>query len=252
MNTEEQQVLMRLLLGIGERLLSCGAETHRVEDTLDRVGRAAGATYMNVMVITAGITITAGFGENEMLTHTRRIRHDATTDFHALEAVNTASRRFCSGEMTIAEFEELLLELKKPKEKLTMYLGSAVATLGFCAFFGGSFADCAVCAVIGLLVCAFKLYASGLFPNRVLYNLTVAFLSGLVVCLTAKLVSGLDASKIMIGDIMLLTPGVAITGALRDVLVGDTISGTIRLVECVIWAGALAFGFMAAMAVTGI
>ena len=57
--------------------------------------------------------------------------------------------------------------------------------------------------------------------------------------------------KIMIGDIMLLIPGVAFTNAVRNVLIGDTISGLMRLVESVLWAGAIACGFVLSIWVTG-
>ena len=56
----------------------------------------------------------------------------------------------------------------------------------------------------------------------------------------------------MIGDIMLLIPGLTVTSAMRDMIVGDTISGLLRLIESIWWAGALACGFMAAIWLTGI
>lgn len=52
---------------------------------------------------------------------------------------------------------------------------------------------------------------------------------------------------VMIGDIMLLIPGVAMTNATRDMLSGDTISGVMRFVESLLWATSLAFGFMVAL-----
>ena len=52
--------------------------------------------------------------------------------------------------------------------------------------------------------------------------------------------------KILIGDIMLLIPGLAMTNAIRNMLGGNTISGLIRLTESLIWAAALAGGFMTA------
>ena len=57
--------------------------------------------------------------------------------------------------------------------------------------------------------------------------------------------------KIMIGDIMLLIPGMAVTNAVRDILVGDTISGIMRLIESLLWAVALACGYMAAIWLVG-
>lgn len=48
----------------------------------------------------------------------------------------------------------------------------------------------------------------------------------------------------MIGDIMLLIPGLMSTNAIRDVLIGDTLSGIIRLIAALLLAAALALGFM--------
>ena len=39
------------------------------------------------------------------------------------------------------------------------------------------------------------------------------------------------------------------TRLLSTILVGNTISGTMRLAECLIWAGALAGGFMVALSI---
>ena len=57
----------------------------------------------------------------------------------------------------------------------------------------------------------------------------------------------LHLDKILIGDIMLLIPGLAMTNSIRNMLAGNTISGVVRLTESLIWAGALAGGFMIAM-----
>ena len=51
----------------------------------------------------------------------------------------------------------------------------------------------------------------------------------------------------MIGDIMLLIPGLMSTNAIRDVLIGDTLSGIIRLIAALLLAAALALGFMSAI-----
>ena len=61
----------------------------------------------------------------------------------------------------------------------------------------------------------------------------------------------LHTDKIMIGDIMLLIPGIAMTNSIRDILVGDTISGLMRLIESILWAGSLACGFMTAILLIG-
>ena len=49
-------------------------------------------------------------------------------------------------------------------------------------------------------------------------------------------------SKIIIGSLMPLVPGVAITNAIRDIMAGDFLSGTARVVEAVLIAVAIASG----------
>ena len=61
----------------------------------------------------------------------------------------------------------------------------------------------------------------------------------------------LDMDMIMIGDIMLLIPGLMSTNAIRDVLIGDTLSGIIRLIAALLLAAALALGFMGAIILFG-
>ena len=55
--------------------------------------------------------------------------------------------------------------------------------------------------------------------------------TGTLICLTVKFLPFFHADKIMIGDIMLLIPGIAITNSIRDMLMGDTIAGIMRLIE---------------------
>ena len=52
---------LHVFLDMGDALLNSGAEIFRVEDTLNRMGYACGATHMNVFVITSSIVITMEF-----------------------------------------------------------------------------------------------------------------------------------------------------------------------------------------------
>ena len=56
-----------------------------------------------------------------------------------------------------------------------------------------------------------------------------------------------ETAKILIGEVMLLIPGIFMTNAIHDMLVGDTVAGTMRFVETMLWAVALAGGFMTAI-----
>lgn len=53
---------------------------------------------------------------------------------------------------------------------------------------------------------------------------------------------GQSADLITIGALMILVPGVALTNAVRDVMVGDMVSGLSKLAEAVLIGVAIALG----------
>ena len=67
----------------------------------------------------------------------------------------------------------------------------------------------------------------------------------------SKFFGFLHADKIIIGNIMLLIPGVAMTNSIRDIIIGDTISGSMRFIESLIWAAGLAVGIMLSLWIGG-
>ena len=53
----------------------------------------------------------------------------------------------------------------------------------------------------------------------------------------------MQPDKIMIGDIMLVIPGLQLTNSLRDMINGDMISGLLNMSEALLKAVAVAVGF---------
>ncbi len=247
----EQKIFLHTLLDVGEVMLANGAEIKRVEDTMERMGRAYGASRMNVFSIISFILVTMSLPDGQEVTQTRRILKPAGTDFEKLEELNRLSRRYCSHPMSI---EELHGEVEKIKadnrhELVCSYLGSMLIAAGFAVFFGGSVWDGLVSAVFAVLICLLQRHLDAFCTNRLVFNVIASFLAGVGICLVTKYVPGLNQDKIIIGDIMLLIPGIALTNSIKDMLVGDTLSGVLRLIEALLWAGALACGFMAAIGI---
>ena len=95
--------ILHELLNLAEIMLTNGAEVSRVEETLNRMGHAYGATQMNVFAITSSIVVTMVFEEGEEYTQTRRITTPVGTDFFKLEQANALSRRCCSSPLSLAD-----------------------------------------------------------------------------------------------------------------------------------------------------
>ena len=239
---------LHVFLDMGDALLNSGAEIFRVEDTLNRMGYACGATHMNVFVITSSIVITMEFPGDGARTQTRRIHECGGNDFTKLEQLNDLSRRFCSHPVSAAElrneFEKINANRPKPLWKL---LGNVLAASSFALFYGGTIPA----GIAAILIWSLQKYLRPVCMNEVTFQFAASFLTGCAICGFTLLCPFLHMDKIMIGDIMLLIPGLMSTNAIRDVLIGDTLSGIIRLIAALLLAAALALGFMGAIILFG-
>ena len=253
LTNETQGRLLDCLLDLGQLLLGCGAEISRVEDTLTRVGKAYGAAETDVFVITSIISLTMEFPGHEAVTETRRIVRDDGTDFYRLEKLNALSRAVCAEPIEVDGLRARIDAVAAGRKPFRVQLfGSILAAGSFAVFFGGSVWDGLAAAVLGALICLMQLRLDRTEINTVARNLLVSFLIGVAAELLTAAISALHMDKILIGDIMLLIPGLAMTNAVRNILLGNTISGLVRLADSLLWAGSLAGGFMVAMRICDI
>lgn len=245
---EKQTELAECLLDMGALLLDCGAEISRVEETLMRMGRAYGARHVDAFAITSIITLTMEFADEDAITETRRIYSSAGTDFYRLEKLNDLSRSCCAAPIPVEELKAKLEHVAAGKKPESVILwGSILAAGGFAVFFGGTVWDGLTAAAFALLICFLQKRLGRTQISTTGSNLFISFLTGLGAGLLCRLVPVLHMDMILIGDIMLLIPGIAMTNSIRNMLGGNTISGAVRLLESLIWAVALAGGFMTAM-----
>ena len=101
------------------------------------------------------------------------------------------------------------------------------------------------------LIWGLQQYLRPVCMNEVTFQFAASFFTGCAICGFTLLCPSLHMDKIMIGDIMLLIPGLMSTNAIRDVLIGDTLSGIIRLITALLLAATLALGFMGAIILFG-
>lgn len=247
----EEYRLLHLLLDIGKLMLRSGGEVNRVENTLSLIGKAYGATETNVLVITTTIIITMEFSDGNLITESCRIEKSCGNMLWQLEKINALSRKCCENPISIDLLEEEVRKCERPVNKQKFYIGSLIVAGAFAVLFGGSIFDAAAAMIFALVICLFQSKLSDFFPNNIVFNTVCSFVVGIIICLFAKIIPFINADNIITGDIMLLIPGVAFTNAIRDLFVGDTVSGLMRLIESLLWAAGLAVGFMLAVFVVG-
>ena len=244
--------ILPCLLDLGEALLVTGADVNLVERLIRHVGYAYGAAKMNVLVITASIIVTLTLPNGREYTQTRRVETAGSTDFAKLEKLT----RLCSSCVREPVAPKVLRArlkaiLDEPFPRLALYLGGILAAAFFAVFFGGSPLDAVVAGIFAIFSCWLLEYFKPYTPNTIAFNFVASFLSGIGIGLLAHVLPGLSIDMAIIGIIMLLIPGVAMTNATRDMISGDTISGVMRFIESLLWATALVLGFMAALLLTG-
>lgn len=240
--------LIDIFLDFGEAMMGAGGEIARIEDSIARMGTAYGAVKTNVFVITSSIELTMCFAQGGVVTRTRRIISPGNTDFEKLRKLNDLSRCCVASPLPVSQLRERVERIcSKSAPRSKFYLGSILAAGGFALFFGGSILDALLSGAFAVFVCLMQERVSGLAPNKIFFLFIASLVTGIGICLANTVIPGLHTDKIIIGDIMLLVPGVAITNAVRDTLIGDTISGLVKLADSLVWATALAAGFMIAI-----
>ncbi len=241
--TEVEQILAAVL-DMGETMLTSGAEVNRVEGTIYRIMHAYGCIHVDVFTITSSIVVTVQAPGNMTLTQTRRIV-SYETDMYKLEQCNALSRRVCAKTIPPEELREEVARIRRipvypPVVRFLTYGGISAV---FSVFFGGSFRDS-----VAACLCGFLLYVSLELCARVkLQRIISTIICSAIVGLGAVFLTGVglghSVDKIIIGNIMLLIPGLALTTSVRDMISGDTISGLLGLCEALMRALAIAVGF---------
>ncbi|MCI7125804.1 MAG: threonine/serine exporter family protein [Agathobaculum sp.] len=240
---EQEEQILCAILDAGETLLVSGAEVARVEDTIRRMALAYGFVRTDVLSITASMIVTAWTARGATLTQTRRIVA-RSTDLRRIEAVNALSRAVCAAPPPLAVLRERIDSIRHmPEEgRWQLPLAYLLVSGSFAVFFGGTARD-----GLAAMLCSMLLYAIGRAGARIrLQPLVLTVVGAAAMCfaavITVWLGIGQALDKIVIGNIMLLIPGIALLTSLRDMIVGDTISGLLGAFEALLRALAIAAG----------
>ncbi len=240
----DYNALLSLVTEIGFRLQQSGAEIYRVEESVQRVLQAYGVTNGEVFAIPNCLIVSVTETDGNAHTRVRRMPEHGT-DIFRLEAVNDLCRRLCREVPPLTEASGALEKVcaESVRYPLPYVIAAYVAgSAAFCLFFGGTARD-ALCSGIcggamGLCLSAME----KLHTNQFFKTIAGGFLTALVALALCTAGAGESLSLIIIGAIMALTPGVAFTNAMRDMIAGDVVSGITKTVETLLIAMAIAVG----------
>lgn len=241
---EAMKYIMTAIMDAGELLLTHGAEVSRVEDTISRLCRAYGFVRSDVFTITASVVVTSFLPDGRTITQTRRIR-ERDTDLGKVARVNALSRRICGHLLSPEDFcreLQLIRDAKTvpPLMNLAMYM---MISASLSVFFGGTARDGLAAAISGVVLFATLYGSAAVKMNSMIQTMICSAVTAMSVMLLVGVGIGVHPDKIMIGNIMLVIPGIQLTNSLRDMINGDMISGLLNMSEALLKAVSVAMGF---------
>ncbi|MGM9637144.1 MAG: threonine/serine exporter family protein [Eubacteriales bacterium] len=248
----QADLVLACALNIARRIVECGGEVRRAEETVEFICHAYGIEEMEVFAILSEIQATIRTPDGRYITQIVRI-HNWQNNLRQLDAYNTLSRRICTEKPDPALLEGLYRDAEKddkPRRLLTMlcYYGGAAA---FCIFFGGSLFDAFAAGLVGLVLFVLDTLKPR-WMNSVAHGVIASAAAGIITLLLTQFHIGDNVGHIMMGTVMLLTPGLALGNAIRDLLCGDLIAGALRLMQVFLAAVAIAAGLVVTVWLGGV
>ena len=158
--------------------------------------------------------------------------------------VNQLSREFAQKEITLPELYQrlTLLETDTPTFSISLRLLAAGIVSCTLMYILVALGKILLQLFVGVIGYASYLFTQKLFQVPYLDSFAAAFVIGLLAYLAVHFHLAVNIDNIIIGAVMPLVPGVAITNSFRDILAGHLISGTARGTEAIFIAGSVGLG----------
>lgn len=240
----ELGALLEFAAEVGYQLQTAGGEIYRVEESVSRLLAAYGAEGGEVFAIPNCIIVSLAQPGQPAQTRVRRVGAHGT-DIYRLEEVNALCRRLCALPLPLEDARRALSDILEGEPRYPVLVRLAAYFVGaamFALFFGGTLWDGLCAGLCGVAVGGTQLLMERLHANTFIRTIFCGGAAALLALFLVFLGVGDSVDLITIGAIMSLVPGVALTNAIRDIMVGDMVSGISKLGEAVLVATAIALG----------
>ncbi len=224
-------------------MIEGGSEMYRVEDTMTRIINNAGENEAVIFTTPTGIFASI---RNQPYMQLRQI-NTRDIDMERIARVNQLSRAFAAGEMTLTQLHRALVHLDTNIPYFPMWLQiicSAVVSALLMIVFTQTYTwgDLPLAGLTGAVGFVVAMYVRHLTKIKFISELTGSFALALTALVGVHLGLGQNLDNILIGGVMPLVPGVALTNSIRDLLAGHLLTGLARGTEAVLTACAIGFG----------
>lgn len=239
--------ILDVAIEAGMIVLQNGGETYRTEETMGSMARSLGATSAQAFVTPTVVMLTCTGKDGLSRTRIERIR-ERSINLGKIASVNEISRRLAGHgrrKLVGAGVATSLLRRVVSSRNygpVSVTVATGLAAFFFSLLFAGSPRESVVAFALGVLLrlalSLFQPLGLSAFIVSVFGGFVVALLSRLAVLVGIASTSGNVSSAVL----MILVPGIAIVNAIRDIIAGDLMAGSARLLEAFVTAAALSIG----------
>lgn len=235
-----------LATGVAEGMLRSGGEAYRAEECCASILKACGAENISVVTITTAILVSADIdGKHRTAVVSVKSRG---TDLDGIERYNSISRRICAGTLDVeGAFEEMNKRRTLPAWQMLLF--NALSSTCFSFVFGGSFKELLPAFITAAITHLFLLFANKIKSNSIISTMVACMITAAVARVAVWLFPVLNQEAIIVGGIVSMLPGLALTNALRNTIHGDIISGLARGAEALLTAIAIAAGVVIVLSI---
>lgn len=231
---EELRDVLSVALRAGQLMLENGANTARVEETVQRLGLALGAEAMDVYVTPQGILATA-VAHGEHRTRIQRVTRSGV-DLSRFAAVVDVSRQAERGELTPEGAMAALDRIARMPRVYGVWMTTAsvgLACAAFAVLFGGGLWEFLIVLAAATLAQYLRHTLLHYQLDRLMTTAIVALISSGSVLALATLLQPVAAANVNVAiaipaSALLLVPGVLLVSGAADLFRGDILSGIAR------------------------
>ena len=239
---KSHQEVLDICLIAGSLMIEGGSEMYRVEDTMMRIAKNSGVPDPRVFATPTAVFMSMDNGD---LSQLKQIR-ERNINLELVDRVNNLSRELAAKKITIDELrQKMLLINQTPTFPLGLQvIGAAALSATLMVLFMDNYdwIDFPAAALVGALGYLSYSIFKRFTKVRFLSELVAAVVMALIAIALTYCFKNMISDRIILGGLMTLVPGLALTNALRDLFMGDLLSGVVRLFEATMTALALGGG----------
>lgn len=238
---ESKELLLETCLLAGKIMMENGSEVYRVEDTMNRIAANAGEADSISYVTATGIFMGLRSSHYVQVENV----HDRVINLEKIVAVNRLSREYAAKSLSLIELHHALKAVNSTTPSFSFplqVLSAGVVSSTLMIIFGGGWIDFLPTFFIGSIGFMIAIWVKKRIDIRFLDMFCASLVIGSLSILAVHFQVAVNVDNLIIGAVMPLVPGVAITNSFRDILAGHLISGMARGTEAIFTAAAIGVG----------